>query len=387
MTAVVGERPVRKTFLPFATPAISQAMIDEVVDTLRSGWLATGPKTERFEERFALRVASRFALGTTCGSMSLLLALDAAGIGDGDEVITTPLTFVATTNAVLHRRAVPVLADIDPATWNLDPAEVERRITPRTRAILPVHFAGRPCDMTRLSEIAKRHGLVIISDSAHSIESEHARLPLAKWAAINAFSFHPIKNLTTAEGGMITTDRKDWAQRLRHLRLHGVTSDAFHRHTGRAPAGYDLIEPGYKCNMSDVQASIGLHQLSALDSNLARRELISKIYDDGLSDIDELQLPARVPEGDRHARHLYNVLVRSRVRVCEALRAENVGTGHHYPALHRTSFFRERFGTSDTDYPVATSVSERIVSLPLFPTMTDDDAHSVVEALRKVLAR
>ncbi|MDX1387924.1 MAG: DegT/DnrJ/EryC1/StrS family aminotransferase [Acidobacteriota bacterium] len=389
--ALHGGAPVRRSFLPFAVSRFSEIEIAEVADTLRSGWVTTGPKTERFENEFARYVGNRHAVGVSSGSAALNLALEAAGIGPGDEVVTTPLTFVATAHAILHRGAVPVFVDVDRRTLNLDPEIVERRLTDRTRAILPVHFAGRPCDMETLSAIADAHRLVLVSDSAHAIEAVHRGRKLARWSRINAFSFHPIKNLTTAEGGMLTTDDDDLAAELRLLRLHGLSKDAWSRHRGEAFTPADARLLGHKCNMTDLQASLGIHQLARLDDNLARRTRLFEIYDRGFQDLPGIEVPSPLARGGRHAMHLYVVLLDAdrlgldRVGFCKALKAENIGTGHHYPSLHRMTLYRERLDYEDSDLPNSAWVADRIVSLPLYPSMSDEDADSVIEAVRKIV--
>jgi dTDP-4-amino-4,6-dideoxygalactose transaminase len=389
--AIDGGEPVRDTFLPFARSHVTEREISEVAETLRSGWLATGPKTAEFERRFAHYVGQRHAVGVTSGTAALGLALEVAGVGPGDEVITTPLTFVATAHAILDRGATPVFADIDREAWNLDPAEVERRITERTKAVLPVHFAGRASRVEALRDLACTYDLTLVSDSAHAIEARYAKRKLATWFPLSAFSFHPVKNLTTGEGGMVTTDDEEWFSRLRLLRLHGVATDAWSRHAGRGGSANDVVMVGHKCNMSDIQASLGLHQLAVLDQRLARREQLWRIYDDCLTEVEGIVRPSAVPPGDRHACHLYCILLDldrlcvGRDRFRAALRAENVGTGYHYRALHQTTYYRQRLGLADCDLPNSSFVSDRIVTLPLYPTMSDGDAYSVVEAVRKVV--
>jgi dTDP-4-amino-4,6-dideoxygalactose transaminase len=389
--ALEGGTPVREVFLPYAAPRLSEVEIAAVAETLRSGWLATGPRTEEFEGRFAAYVGHRHAVGVTSGTAALELALEVSGIGPGDEVITSPLTFVATAHAILRRGATPVFADVDRERWTLDPGAVERRITPRTRAVLPVHFAGRPCDMERLSELTRACGLALISDSAHAIEALRAGRKLATWFGLSAFSFHPVKNLTTGEGGMITTDDREVADRLRPMRLHGIAVDAWNRRDGEGRFAQDVILPGHKCNMSDIQATLGLHQLATLEERLTARARLWRFYDRELSPVHGIVRPAGCTAGDRHAMHMYNVLVDperiglTRDEFRAAMHAENVGTGHHYPSLHRTSFYRARLDLEEGDCPNAAYVSDRIVTLPLQPWMTDDDARSVLEAVHKIV--
>jgi len=389
--AVEGGTPVRESFLSFATPVVSEAAIAEVVDTLRSGWLTTGKKTEQFEQRFAEYVGNRAAVGVASGTAALALALDVNEIGPGDEVITSPMTWVSSAHEVLHRGATPIFVDIDRATLTIDPDRIQCRISENTKAILPVHFAGRPCQMDQLTAIAEQYGLTLISDSAHSIEAAYQGRQLATWFPISAYSFHPIKNLTTGEGGMITTDNVEWAHRLRRLRLHGTTKDAWSRLNEYSLGPLDVLELGHKCNMTDLQASLGLHQLDSLEQRHEHRSRLWKIYDDAFLGMDGIELPAETPVHCRHARHLYNIVLdidrlridRDRFRM--ALLRENVGTGHHYRSLHTTTYYKRRFGLRDDDYPNSLWVSERTVSLPMHAAMTEQDAQSVVEAVTRVL--
>jgi dTDP-4-amino-4,6-dideoxygalactose transaminase len=382
--------PVRDTFLPLAQPAIGEDEIAAVVATLRSGWLATGPRTAEFEERFAAYVGARHAIGLTSGTAALGLALEVAGIGPGDEVVTTSLTYVATVHEIVHRGATPVLADIDPRTLNLDPRGVEARITPRTKAILLVHFAGRPCAMDAFVDLARRRGLVLLSDAAHAIEARYDERPLASFSSFSAYSFHPVKNLTTGEGGMIATDDPQAVDTLRQLRLHGVTTDAWRRGQDPGAPAWDVVRLGYKCNMSDLQASLGLAQLAHLEDRLSRRAELWAAYDTGLAGLPGIVTPPPEPAANRHARHMYTVLVDpaagiDRQALSSALARENIGTGHHYPAVHRTRLYRERLRLDDRDLPHASAVSDRIVTLPLHPRMTRRDVADVIEAVRRIV--
>lgn len=382
--AIEGGRPVRDTFLPFARPTITEREIGEVVRTLESGWLATGPRTRQFEEAFAQYIGNRFAVGVTSGTAALALALEVAGIGAGDEVVTTPLTFAATAHQVLLRGAVPVFADIERRTFNIDPDRIEEAMTERTRAILVVHFAGRPCAMDVIQRIADKRGIAVISDSAHAIEALFRGRKLAETAGISAFSFHPNKNMTTGEGGMVATDREDWAKELRLLSFHGIDR--------AARLGGDVIRLGNKYNMSDLQAAIGLHQLAALEQNHAARTRLFGLYQSAFVGARGIIPPPPPAASDRHALHMYNILVDidhlgvTRDGFCEALKAENVGAGVHYSSLHQMTYYRERFGFKRDDFPNSAHVSDRILTLPLYPSMTDADAGTVVEAVLKLAA-
>lgn len=389
--AIDGGRPVRERMLPIARPVIGEAELAEVAAVLRGGQLATGARTARFELEFAGYVGCAHAVGTTSGSAALRLALEAAGVGPGDEVLTTPLTFVATAHAVIGCGARPVFADVDRRTWNLDPDDAARRITRRTRAILPVHFAGRPCDVERLTVLAERHGLALVADAAHAIESQAGGRKLATWFPLNAYSFHPTKNLTTAEGGMAVTDDSALAERMRRARLHYVAPDPSTVVAGSGVFDMDVTGPGLKCNMSEIQAGIGIHQLARIAESLALRERLWRVYQDGLRDVEALETPAPSVPGEVHARHLYCVVLRAdRLRVGRlafrrALEAEGVATGHHYPALHRTSFYAQPCGAETTDLPHAEYVARHIVTLPLHLAMDEADAATVVEAVHKVV--
>ncbi|MDD3604957.1 MAG: DegT/DnrJ/EryC1/StrS aminotransferase family protein [Kiritimatiellae bacterium] len=388
LPVMYGGRPVRDSFLPFARPRITEADIQGILGTLQSGWLATGEKTARFEEAFGSYVGSRYAVGLTSGTAGIALALRVAGVGAGDEVITTPMTFAATAAPIVHAGAVPVFADIDRSSFNINPDQAASRITKRTKALLAVHFAGRPCAMGELRELANTHGLVLISDAAHAIEARYDGRKLAEWSDVSAFSFHPNKNITTGEGGMLTTDRQDWAEHARRLRFHGIArlpDDGF-------PV-IDIVEPGFKYNMSDLQASLGLTQLENIEACLESRRAVFEHYNEAFRGMQGVSVPPPVPERSRHAMHMYNILLDtdglciSRNRFCRALNMENIGAGVHYRALHQMSFYREHYQLKDVDYPESTFVSERILTLPLFAGMGVDDAQSVVEAVSKILCR
>ena len=388
--AAEGGRPVRETFLVFGAPQILEDEIREVVDTLRSGWIGTGPKVRRFERMFAEYIGAKHAVALSSCTAGLELALEVLGIGPGDEVITTPLTFSATANVIVHRGARPVFADIELPSMNIDPNEIERRITPKTKAIIPVHFAGRPCRMDDIMDIARRHGLFVIEDAAHAIEAWYRGRKIGTIGDMTCFSFYATKNLTTAEGGMVTTENDEWAEEIRIKSLHGISKDAWRRYTEAGFQPYDTLYAGYKFNMTDIQASLGIHQLRRIEENLKIRERIWRRYNEAFADIPEIITPAE-EEGIRHARHLYTILLdidRLRIdrnRFIELLKAENIGAGIHYIALHLHSFYRKTFGYKRGDFPNAEYVSDRTVSLPLSPKMTDQDVEDVIRAVRKVV--
>ncbi len=379
------------THVPFAPPLVGAGEIAEVVATLESGWLTTGERVHRFEEAFANYVGAPYAIALNSCTAGLHLSLLASGIGPGDEVVTTPLTFCATANTIVHVGATPVFADVDPATMNLDPATAVDAVTDRTRAIIPVHFAGRPVDGPAFHGIASRHKLVLIEDAAHAVESVSRSGKVGSSADFTCFSFYATKNLTTGEGGMVTTMSPERAEFLRLASLHGMSRDAWTRYSPGGRSGYDVVMPGYKYNMMDIQAAIGLHQLAAIEVRLQRREEIWRRYTNGLAHLP-ITLPAAPDPGTRHARHLFTVLVdadtcgMSRDEVQEALAARGISTSVHFRALHLHSFYAERFNLRRGMFPNAEFISDRTLSLPLSAATTDHEVDTVVDALCELLA-
>jgi dTDP-4-amino-4,6-dideoxygalactose transaminase len=384
------ERPVRDTYLVFGSPEILQPEIDEVVATLRSGWIGTGPKVHAFERDFRDYTGAGHAVAVSSCTAALHLALVAVGLKPGDEVIVPSMTFAATANAVIHAGGRPVLADVDRRTMCLDPEDVERRITPRTRALVPVHFAGRPCDMDALLGLARRHGLKVIEDCAHAVETLYRGRHAGTLGDLGAFSFYVTKNVTTAEGGMVTTADEAWAGRIMTLALHGLSADAWKRFSDEGYKHYELTEPGFKYNMTDLQASLGIHQLRRVEENLVLRRDLWAYYDDAFADLPVFPVPAE-EAGTRHARHLYTLLLdldrlrAGRDEVQRALHRQQIGTGVHYRALHLHRYYQEAFGYARGDLPHAEWISDRTLSLPLSPKLTDDDVLDVVTAVRKTL--
>ncbi len=384
---------MRSTFLPFARPDISEDAIADVADSLRSGWITTGPKTVKFEKSFGEYTGSPYSLAVNSATAGLHLALMAFGIGPGDEVITTPMTFAATINTIVLVGARPVLADIDPVTLNIVPGAIERAVTPRTKAVIPVHFAGRPCEMEAIEEIADRHGLVLIEDAAHALGAEfrgrRIGAPLGERHAA-VFSFHPTKNITCGEGGMVCTGCEDAAEKISVLRQHGMSKGAWNRYAATGTPHYDILFPGFKYNMLDIQAAIGSDQLKRLDIFNARRREIVDTYRREMGDIEGLRLPPSPEKGDLHSWHIFTPLIDtdllgfSRDDFMAKMRAMNIGTALHYQAIHLFSFFADNYGWKRGDFPNAEYVSDRIVSLPLFPAMTDDDIADAVEAVRRI---
>lgn len=381
---------MRDSYLVFGQPLIEQSEIDEVVDSLRSSWLGTGPKVAEFERRVAAYKLVENAVAVNSCTAGLHLACLVLGLKPGDEVITTPLTFCASVNAIVHAGAVPVLADVDPVTMNLDPEDVRRRITQRTRGILPVHFAGRACDMDALMAIAREHDLVVIEDCAHAIETTYRGRPAGTLGDLGVLSFYSTKNVVTGEGGMVLTRDAALARRVKVAALHGMSADAWKRFSDDGYVHYDVEEIGFKYNMMDLQAAIGMHQIQRVEAWWQRRQAIWQRYLAELADLP-LTLPAPWPDTDRHALHLFTVLVDAAVAGIDRdeflvrLHRQNIGTGVHYRAIPSLTVYRERFGFRSEDYPHAHRIGDRTVSLPLSPKLTDADVGDVIAAVRSAL--
>lgn len=384
---------MRKEFLPFARPQIGEDAIADVADSIRSGWLTTGPKTQRFEEAFGAFVGSPYALAVNSGTAGLHLALIAFGIGPGDEVVTTPMTFAATVNTIIMTGARPVLADIDRGTFNIDPEKLEKAVTPRTKAVIPVHFAGKPCDMEAIESIASRHGLIVIEDAAHALGARsRGKLVGAARGQGHAtvFSFHPTKNITTGEGGMVCTSDETAAEKVAMLRQHGMSKGAWNRYAVTGTPHYDIFFAGLKYNMLDIQAAIGNEQLPRLEGFNARREEIAAAYRRELADCRGIILPPEAEPEDTHSWHIFTPLVDidtlgfTRDDFMSRMRGLNIGTALHYQPVHLFSFFREKFDWKQGDFPEAEFVGDRIVTIPLFPAMNDIDVADVIDAARKV---
>ena len=384
---------MRDTFLPFSTPSLGDEEINEVVDSLRSGWITTGPKVKRFEDAFKAYVGAPFAVPLSSATAGLHLTLLALKIKEGDEIITTPMTFASTVSMIILAGATPVLADIEPGTLNIDVAKVAEKITPRTRAIIPVHFAGQSCDLDPLFALARQHNLTIIEDAAHAAGTEYKGRKIGSLDSISIFSFHPNKNITTGEGGMVCTPDETLAEEISLLKFHGMSREAWKRFAASGTPNYDIMLPGYKYNMMDIQAAIGLHQLPRLDGFIDRRKEIAEQYNAAFADLAELALPAYAPYQQRHAWHLYTPLVRTelltidRDRFMAELKELNIGSGLHYKAIHHHSWYRENLSVTDTELPNASYASDRILSLPLFPGMSDQDAADVIQAVTDVITR
>jgi dTDP-4-amino-4,6-dideoxygalactose transaminase len=388
----MSNKPIRSKddFLVFGSPLIGTAEIDEVVACMQSGWLGTGPKVAQFEEDFKRYVNAPYAVAVNSCTAALHLAILAAGLQPGDEVITTPLTFCATVNAIIHAGATPVLVDVDPHTMNIDPARIEEKITSRTRAILPVHFAGRPCDMQAICAIVEKHGLKLIEDCAHAIETEHQGRKAGTFGDFGCFSFYVTKNVVTGEGGMVVARDEDDAARIKMLALHGMSRDAWKRFGDEGHKHYFVVECGYKYNMMDIQAAIGLHQLKRVEENWLRRKQVWEQYQAAFADLP-LTLPAPAEENTRHAYHLYTILVdETDTGICrdaflDAMTNENIGVGVHYLSIPEHPYYQETFGWRPEDYPNAMRIGRQTVSLPLSAKLTEEDVTDVVRAVKKSL--
>lgn len=384
--------PVRSTFLPYHQPSIDADDEQAVLETLRSGWITTGPRTKTFEHTLAEYVGAARAVAVNSCTAALHLALEAAGVGSGDEVITSPITFASTANVIVHRGARPVFADVQPDTLNIDVDRLEAAITPRTKAVIPVDFAGHPADLDAIMALARNRNLVVIEDAAHSIGAEYGGRRVGGIADMTAFSFYATKNITSGEGGALTTNNIEWAERIAIMALHGISRDAWKRYGSEGYKHWDIIYPGYKYNMFDLQGALVLSQLAKIDRFWKRRVSLKATLDAGLSDIAEIDRPGERP-GIKHAYHLYPIIVRTealnadRDTIMNAIQAENVGIGVHFRAVHLHPYYQETFGFRRGDFPNAEYYSDRTISLPLYPRMSDADADDVVAAVRKVIAR
>ncbi len=382
---------MRENFLVFGSPRIEEDEIDEVVACLRSGWIGTGPRVAEFERRFAAYKEAAHAVAVNSCTAALHLSILAAGIGPGDEVITTPLTFCASVNAIIHAGATPVLADVDPHSMNIDPERVRGKITPRTKAILPVHFAGRACDMDPLCALARAHDLAIIEDCAHAIETEYRGRKAGCFGDFGCFSFYVTKNVITGEGGLILAKNPEHAARLKVLALHGMSSDAWKRFGDEGYKHYLVTEAGFKYNMMDLQAALGIRQLEKVERYWARRRDIWERYMTALVALP-LILPAPVEPETRHAFHLFNVQIDetrtdvSRDAFLAAMTARKIGVGVHYLSIPEHPHYQDRFGWSPDDCPHARDIGRRTVSLPLSAKLSDADVEDVIQAVVEILA-
>jgi dTDP-4-amino-4,6-dideoxygalactose transaminase len=380
---------MRDTFLVFGSPFIGEDEIAEVVDSLRSGWIGTGPKVQRFETMLAEYTSVPHCRCVSSCTAALILSMQVLGIGEGDEVLVPAMTFVASANAVEHAGATPVFVDSVPGTGLIDLDAAEAAITPRTRAILPVHLAGRPADMERLNALRDRHGLLVIEDAAHAIGAEWRGRRIGSFGNTTAFSFYVTKNISTIEGGALTTESEEVAAEVERLALHGLSLGAWQRFSDTGFRHYEVVRPGYKYNMTDVQAALGLHQLPKLDGWIGRRAELWARYDELLAGLP-LETPPPAEPDTTHARHLYQVLIEphaglTRDELLDGLTAHNIGTGVHYRGVHLHPFYRDTYNLKPSDFPVASDLSERTLSLPLSPKVTESDQDDVVAALMALL--
>jgi dTDP-4-amino-4,6-dideoxygalactose transaminase len=376
-------------FLPIAQPDLDEADVAEVVDTLRSGWLVYGVKTQQLEREFAAMVGAEHAIGVNSCTAGLHLSLLAAGIGPGDEVITTPLTFAATANVIVHVGATPVLADIRADDLNIDPEQIERRITPKTKAIMPVHYAGVPCRMDEILDIGRRHNLPIIEDAATAAGSAYKGRMVGSLGDLSVFSFYPVKNMTTGQGGMVTTNNPEYASQVSALRNHGLDSNAWKRYSSEANRlFYTMSQPGFNYGMFDLLASIGLGQLNRLPEFNAKRHALANHYTKAFQGMTQVETPVVRDEVTSNW-HLYVIRLRetqvSRADLAQGLKERGIGTSVHYYPIHYHPYYRERFGFQQGDYPVTETEFERILSLPLFPKMNEADVERVAGAVGEVL--
>lgn len=382
---------MRSEYLVFGAPQFGAETIDEVVHSLRSGWIGTGPKVARLEAMVREYTGARYTVAVNSCTAALHLSLLAAGVQSGDEVITTPMTFCATANSIIHAGGRPVFVDCDRETQLIDPDKIEAAITRRTRAIVPVHFGGRICDMTAINDIACRHNLRVIEDAAHAIEGRFAGRNVGTISDLTCFSFYATKNVTTGEGGMVATDDAGLADRIRVQALHGMSRDAWKRFSDAGYKHYEVVSPGFKYNMMDLQAAIGIHQFDHVEIWLARRNEIWARYSDELRDLP-IGLPPADDTRSRHARHLYTLSIDpltagiTRDEFISRMHRQNIGTGVHYLGVHLHPWYRKQLGTSACDFPNATWISERTVSIPLSPHLDDDDVTDVIDAVRGALA-
>ncbi|HEY9770122.1 MAG TPA: DegT/DnrJ/EryC1/StrS family aminotransferase [Coleofasciculaceae cyanobacterium] len=392
MQATIDDKfPIRakKDFLVFGSPLIEIDEIKEVVASMNTGWLGTGPKVAKFEQVFKSYKNADYAVAVNSCTAAIHLSILATGIKPGDEVITTPLTFCATVNAILHAGATPVLADVDPVTMNIDPEQIAAKITDKTKVILPVHFAGRPCDMNALSSLVADHDLKMIEDCAHAIETEYQGRKAGTFGDFGSFSFYVTKNITTGEGGMILARQKSAAARIKTLALHGMSKDAWKRFGDDGYKHYYVEECGYKYNMMDLQAAIGIHQLARVEKYWQRREAIWQRYLQAFSDLP-IGLPASPEVNTRHGYHLFTILVDekktgiSRDNFLNAMTAQNIGVGVHYLSIPEHPYYQKTFGWKPEDYPNAMMIGRQTVSLPLSPKLTDKDVEDVILAVKQI---
>lgn len=403
-------KKTRKNFLPFCLPEIGQEEIDEVIATLKSGWLTAGPRTKRFEDEFKHYIGSKHALAVNSCTNGLHLCLIVSKIEEGDAVITSPYTFAATGEVIIQTGATPIFIDIDLTNFNINPEKVEHFIEEnfiyddkqkcfvenkggkRLKAIMPVHIAGHPCDMDNILRIAKRYNLIVIEDAAHAFPASYRNKHIGNIGDFTVFSFYVTKNITTSEGGIITTNKSRLAEKIKRLSLHGISKNAWLRYSDKGTWYYEILDAGYKYNMTDIQAALGLVQLKRIDSLQRRREEIVKLYNQAFSSISELILPQSSP-GIKHAWHLYIIRLRkellkiNRAEFIEKMRRENIGCSVHFIPLHLHPLYKRRYGYRKGDFPNAEITYESVVSLPLYSGMSDEDVKDVCQAVERIISK
>ncbi len=390
VSASVEERIASRQFLPFALPDTGEEEIQEVAEAIASGWITTGRKTRLFEEQFAACVGARYAVAMNSCTAAMHIALDAVGVTPGDEVITTPYTFAATAAVIRYLDAKPVFVDVDPQTLNIDPRLIEAAVTKKTKAILPVHMAGFPADMDGIRVVAERHGLPVIEDAAHAFPAKYKGTMIGTLSQMTCFSFYANKTITTGEGGMLCTDREDYADRCRIMSLHGISRDAWKRYTAEGSWYYEILFPGYKYNMSDVAAAMGIVQLRKAYDMWEKRKHIARMYNAGFKHFRQLQ----VPHDDRHNQHAWHLymlrlnleqLSIDRARFMEELKKRNIGVSVHFIPLHLHPYYRELYGYKPEDFPIATGQYLREISLPIYSKMSNNDVEDVIDAVIDVI--
>ncbi|EHQ92001.1 UDP-4-amino-4,6-dideoxy-N-acetyl-beta-L-altrosamine transaminase [Desulfosporosinus youngiae] len=383
---------MRKEFLTYGLPLIEDDDIAAVVDSLKSNWITKGPKTHEFEKRFAEYIGVKYAIAVNSCTAGLHLALVAAGISAGDEVITTPMTFASSANVIIHSGATPVFADVDPVTMNIDVNEIRKKITPRTKAIIPVHLAGHPCEMDEIMDLAREHNLFVLEDAAHAVYTKYKGQLIGSIGNATAFSFYATKNLATGEGGMVTTNDQALADKIRIMSSHGMSRNAWNRYTASGSWYYEILHPGFKYNMTDIQAALGLTQLEKLERMQGIRREIAERFNEEFGKMPELEVP---PEKDyaRHAWHLYIIKLNldklsiDRTEFIEELKKEQIGTSVHFIPVPMHPYYRDTFNYQKGDFPQAETTFERIISLPLYPKMSKQDTEDVIEAVKGIVER
>lgn len=381
---------MRETFLPFGAPLIEQAEIDEVVASLKSGWLGTGPKVHKFEEMFKEYKGVKYAMALNSCTAALHLSMLAIGIKPGNEVILPSMTFASTANAVIHAGGKPILVDCEKDTMNMDPEDIERQITPKTKAIIPVYFAGRPCNMDRIVDIANKHNLKIVEDAAHAIEAEYNGKKTGTFGDIGCFSFYVTKNIITGEGGMAITNVEEYANKIKRLSFHGIRKDKLHSSSDKKYKHYQVIDRGFKLTMMDIQAAIGIHQLPRVEKYWERRKEIWERYNEAFEDLPVF-IPAPIPNGVKHSYHLYTFLLDidklniTRDEFLYEMAKRNIGVGVHYIALHLHPYYQQKYGYKQGDFPNADWISDRTVSIPLSAKLTDNDVQDVINTVREII--